>query len=102
MFDEHAGITPGGEECTTLAYADYSECPESQRMPDGGVIDMDCIIWTYVTECETLPDTQGLVIPLDGVQVLMRQLFTVRQAITDINGYFSTDYVRGKARYVVQ
>lgn len=40
--------------------------------------------------------------PVTGAQVLMRQWFTVRQGITDGNGNFSTGYVRGKARYVIQ
>lgn len=41
-------------------------------------------------------------IPLKGAQVLMRQVFTVRQGITDHNGYFRTGSVRGKAKYVLQ
>ncbi|MDG1723521.1 MAG: hypothetical protein P8H91_05430 [Flavobacteriaceae bacterium] len=32
----------------------------------------------------------------------MRQWFTVRQGITDQNGYFRTGSVRGKARYKIQ
>ncbi len=41
-------------------------------------------------------------IPLKGAQVLMRQGFTVRQGITDQNGYFRTGSVRGKAKYLLQ
>lgn len=40
--------------------------------------------------------------PVTGAQVLMRQWFTVRQGITDGNGNFSTDWVKGKAKYVIQ
>lgn len=35
-------------------------------------------------------NTAGSYVPLEGAQVLIRQLFTVRQGITDANGYFST------------
>ncbi len=45
---------------------------------------------------------QGKYVPLAGAQVLMRQWFTVRQGITDQNGYFKTSSVRGKARYIIQ
>ncbi len=41
-------------------------------------------------------------VPVQGAQVLMRQWFTVRQAITDANGYFKTSSVRGSARYILQ
>lgn len=45
---------------------------------------------------------QGKYVPLVGAQVLIRQWFTVRQGITDHNGYFRTGSVRGKARYILQ
>lgn len=44
----------------------------------------------------------GQTVAVDGAQVLMRQWFTIRQAITDGNGYFSTGFVRGTAKYVLQ
>lgn len=47
-------------------------------------------------------NTAGSYVPLEGAQVLIRQLFTVRQGITDANGYFSTGTVRGRARYIIQ
>lgn len=51
----------------------------------------------------TMYDTSlGREVPVDGAQVLMRQWFTVRQGITDDNGNFSTGFVRGKAKYVLQ
>lgn len=40
--------------------------------------------------------------PLPGAQVLLRQGVTMRQAITDPNGNFSTSKLRGKARFIVQ
>ena len=41
-------------------------------------------------------------VPIEGAQVLMRQWFTVRQGITNADGYFSTSSVRGSARYIIQ
>ena len=40
--------------------------------------------------------------PVTGTKILIRQWFTVRQAITNGSGYFSTASVRGSARYVIQ
>lgn len=40
--------------------------------------------------------------PLPGAQVLLRQGVTMRQAITDANGNFSTSKLRGHARFVIQ
>lgn len=40
--------------------------------------------------------------PLVGAQVLLRQGVTMRQAITDANGYFGTSKLRGHARFVIQ
>ncbi len=40
--------------------------------------------------------------PLPGAQVLLRQGVTMRQAITDTNGNFSTSKLRGHARFVIQ
>lgn len=40
--------------------------------------------------------------PLPGGQVLLRQGFTMRSAITNSNGYFSTSSIRGKGRYILQ
>jgi hypothetical protein len=54
-------------------------------------------VYRYVTK-----EVQGKYVPLVGAQVLMRQWFTVRQGITDQNGYFKTGSVRGKARYIIQ
>ena len=54
-------------------------------------------VYRYITN-----RTDGKYVPLVGAQVLMRQWFTVRQGITDQNGYFKTSSVRGKARYILQ
>lgn len=44
----------------------------------------------------------GRNVPVVGAQILIRQWFTVRQAITNENGYFKTSSVRGSARYIIQ
>ena len=44
----------------------------------------------------------GELVPLEGAQILMRQLFTIDNGITNANGYFSTGLVRGHARYIIQ
>lgn len=47
-------------------------------------------------------DIVGTVVPVSGAQILMRQWFTVRNAITWANGAFTTGFVRGYARYIIQ
>jgi hypothetical protein len=47
-------------------------------------------------------EVAGMNKPVVGAQVLIRQWFTVRQAITDENGNFSTSSVHGSARYIIQ
>lgn len=47
-------------------------------------------------------EVAGRNVPVVGAKVLIRQGFTVRQAITDENGYFKTSSVRGSARYIIQ
>lgn len=47
-------------------------------------------------------EVAGRNVPVVGGKVLIRQGFTVRQAITDENGYFKTSSVRGSARYIIQ
>lgn len=97
IWDSDAGETTqrvivGYNESTSYDYTpcyegDYSNCPT--------------IIITRTPIYENII-TQGKYVPLVGAQVLMRQWFTVRQGITDQNGYFSTGSVRGKARYIIQ
>ncbi len=68
---------------------DYLKCPKTKV--------------TIKTPIYGTPVTKpGKYIPLRGAQVLMRQWFTVRQGITDQNGYFKTSSVRGSARYILQ
>jgi hypothetical protein len=47
-------------------------------------------------------EVAGMNKPVVGAQVLIRQWFTIRQAITDENGDFNTSSIRGSARYVLQ
>ncbi|OOV28884.1 hypothetical protein BXU11_02795 [Flavobacterium sp. LM5] len=47
-------------------------------------------------------EVAGRNVPVVGAKILIRQWFTVRQAITNENGYFKTSSVRGSARYIIQ
>ena len=58
--------------------------------------------WYPSGNIQVYDEIVGRNVPVTGAQVLMRQWFTVRQGITDGNGNFSTGFVRGKARYILQ
>lgn len=58
--------------------------------------------WWPSGTIQVYDEVAGRSVPVVGGQVLMRQWFTVRQGITDANGYFKTSSVRGSARYVIQ
>lgn len=96
IWDGAVGNTPGADICVETHTVDYSGCYDN----DGTYL--DCPEYIIGEECSPGPGTPGSMIPLRGAQVLMRQLFTVRQAITNADGTFTTGTVRGKARYIVQ
>ena len=96
FWDQQAGQSSGGQYCYWQTVIDYSGCWDN----DGTFL--DCPEYHQVWTCDPLPNIQGKMVPLKGAQVLMRQLFTVRQAITNNEGNFQTNFVRGKARYVIQ
>lgn len=58
--------------------------------------------WTPSGELKIWDSTIQEHIPLRGAQVLLRQVFTIRQGITDSQGKFQTGTIRGKARYILQ
>lgn len=58
--------------------------------------------WWPSGTIEIYDEIAGANKPVVGAQVLIRQWFTVRQGITNSNGYFSTSSVRGSSRYVIQ
>jgi len=108
IWDDKAGETT----TTTKVFShwEYYNCdpndplPHQPKMADENnrIVPIDenlCkrAIYTYTTN-----KTQGKYVPLVGAQVLMRQWFTIRQGITDANGYFRTKTVRGSARYIIQ
>ena len=99
VWDDIGGTTSGGFVCEEVITGyDYSACTGT-----GFISLYDCVVPIYGTVCEPLdPLLGGGFVPLRGAQVLMRQIFTVRQGITDANGDFSTGSVRGKARYIIQ
>ena len=102
IWDDNIGSTT----TTTTTIVGYEERPCEDFDGDEGPSDeperskpIMCSYPIYETVTTTTP---GSYVPLKGAQVLIRQLFTVRQGITDANGYFSTGTVRGRARYVIQ
>jgi len=98
VWDGIGGTTSGGQICQeVLTGYDYSQCTGP-----GFISLYDCATPIFTTVCETIQNPGGGFVPLQGAQVLMRQWFTVRQGITNANGYFSTGFVRGKARYIIQ
>lgn len=44
----------------------------------------------------------GSYLPLEGAQVLLRDTFTIGNEITNEDGYFSFDELRGNKRYIIQ
>ncbi|MDO5637303.1 MAG: hypothetical protein Q4G18_08640 [Myroides sp.] len=58
--------------------------------------------WYPSEKIQIFDDVVGRLVPLEGVQVLIRQWFTVRKGYTNANGDFRTGSVRGSARYVIQ
>ena len=44
----------------------------------------------------------GSYVPLKGAQVLLRDTFTIGNEITNKDGYFSFDELRGEKRYIIQ
>ena len=101
IWDDNAGTTTTTRR--VFSHWQYYDCGgggiggpflEERRVPDES-----CRRAIYRTETQRV---QGKYVPLVGAQVLMRQWFTVRQGITDHNGYFRTGSVRGKARYKIQ
>lgn len=58
--------------------------------------------WYPSGNLQIYDEVVGRNVPISGAQVLIRQWFTVRQGITNANGNFSTNSVRGEARYIIQ
>lgn len=89
-----------GRENELIEEDDYSEENEPKtNIPSIWLIGKK---WNPSGTLTIYDDVMETCIPLKGAQVLMRQVFTVRQGITDHNGYFRTKSIRGKARYVLQ
>lgn len=113
LWDDNAGTTT--TTTRTFSHYEYYYCDTGDPAPAPGNGGLDPLITRldYPVEDENIcqravytytsnPPTQGKYVPLEGAQVLMRQWFTIRQGITDANGYFRTGSVRGKARYIIQ
>lgn len=96
------------EEITENVFSHYEYFPcetnDTDLQQPGGPGGLDdgsgtCQRAVYITETTT---TDGKFVPLEGAQVLMRQWFTIRQAITDKDGKFTTASLRGTSRYIIQ
>lgn len=102
IWDDHIGSTT----TTTATIVGYEQRPcgdgDDDGFPDYPVERREPIMCSYPIYETVTTTTPGSYVPLEGAQVLIRQLFTVRQGITDANGYFSTGTVRGRARYIIQ
>lgn len=89
-----------GRENELIEEDDYSEEPTPKtNIPSIWFIGKK---WNPSGTLTIYDDVMAKCIPLKGAQVLMRQVFTIRQGITDQNGYFKTKSIRGKARYILQ
>jgi hypothetical protein len=99
IWDDNAGTTKTTRK--VFSHWQYYPCRDGQILPVRIEPRPENRCRRAVYRYETI-ETQGKYVPLVGAQVLMRQWFTVRQGITDQNGYFRTGSVRGKARYKIQ
>jgi hypothetical protein len=70
---------------------------ELRRLEDKNPRIIKRAVYKYVSK-----QIQGKYVPLEGAQVLIRQLFTIHNATTDANGNFRAGRTRGKARYIIQ
>lgn len=102
IWDDNIGSTTS----TTTTIVGYEERPceddDDDSLPGPPDERREPIMCSYPIYETVTTTTPGSYVPLEGAQVLIRQLFTVRQGITDANGYFSTGTVRGRARYIIQ
>ncbi|MEO1485758.1 MAG: hypothetical protein AAFU57_08425 [Bacteroidota bacterium] len=69
--------------------------PKSSRDSANG----RCRRAVYRTEYTTVP---GSYVPLDGAQILLRDTFTIGNAITNTSGYYRFGTKVGKLRYIIQ
>lgn len=105
IWDDNIGTTiPYEREFLRYEYypCDGTEQPTS---PDNELIHADqpagdcrrAIYWNAPQ-----PEINGSYIPLEGAQVLLRDTFTIGNEITNSDGYFSFDELRGNKRYIIQ
>jgi hypothetical protein len=106
IWDDHIGSTTKTTK-TLIGYETYPCRNRGGTLYGGddntaGLIPLDgepCTrpIWKYK---ET--KTPGSYVPLEGAQVLLRDTFTIGNEITNSDGYFSFDRLRGNKRYCIQ
>lgn len=100
IWDDNAGKTTSTK--SVFSHWEYYDCDDKENTHMLKLMPMSEDQCKKAVYKNVPTETQGKYVPLAGAQVLMRQWFTVRQGITDQNGYFSTGFVRGKARYIIQ
>lgn len=106
IWDGNTGTTTITEQ--VYSHTEYFDCETGEILencddPIAGVLTLNvrpCCERTVYRPVTRI--VQGKYVPLEGAQILIRQLFTVQQGITNSSGYFYTASVRGKARYIIQ
>lgn len=95
IWDDEVGSSTSTirTNCRTVRVPDYSTCGT------GGA----CPTYRNETRCDTeTRTTNGSYVPLVGAQVLVRDTWTLGNAITDNNGNYRFSSVRAKVRYLIQ
>lgn len=105
IWDDHIGSTI----TTTRVFDGYETYPCDNTLdPYAPNAELTSNIIQPIDECTrakyryitTEPD--GSFVPLEGAQVLLRDTFTIGNEITNSQGYFSFDELRGEKRYIIQ
>ena len=103
IWDDNIGTTIPYER--ELVGYEYYHCDGDESVPTNELISVedargDCRREIYANVAQ--PRINGSYVPLKGAQVLLRDTFTIGNEITDENGYFSFDELRGDKRYIIQ
>jgi hypothetical protein len=103
IWDDNIGTTIPYER--ELVGYEYYHCDGDEPPPSNELISVedargDCRREIYGNVAQ--PEINGSYVPLKGAQVLLRDTFTIGNEITNSDGYFSFDRLRGKKRYIIQ
>ncbi len=96
IWDDHVGTTPRTvRDCRDVVSFDYTPCQ------NGDYTNCPRRVVTNVCTDRTV-DENGSFVPLVGAQILVRDTWTLGNAITDNNGNYRFSSVRAKVRYLIQ